>query len=117
MLPKWLVTSTLAWVAVTPSNIQLTRTTSSDVVPNKKQKNAVRTILTSYSVKGLQAVNVDLGYFTTSGYDSINLINLCYSVGPIHWALSLRDLPRSTVSSKSRTLSPTCNFISPDVLS
>jgi len=58
---------------------------SSDVVPNKNQKNAVVTILTSYSVKGIQAVNVDLGYFTTSGYGSINFINLCYSV----WAYPL----------------------------
>ena len=38
------------------------------------------TILTSFSVKGLQAVNVDLGYFTTSSYGSINCINLSYSV-------------------------------------
>ena len=36
--------------------------------------------------------------------------------GPIHWALSLRDLPWRTVSSRNITLSPTCNFISPDFL-
>jgi len=40
----------------------------------------VLTILTSYSVKGLQAVNVDLGYSMTSSYGSINFNNLCYSV-------------------------------------
>ena len=43
------------------------------------------TILTPYSVKGLQAVNVYLGYFTTSSYGGINFINLRYSV----WAYPL----------------------------
>ena len=68
------------------------------------------TILTSYSVKGLQAVNVDLGYFTASGYGSINFISVIV-YGPIHLAFSLRNLPRRTVSSKSRNLS-ICNLIS-----
>jgi hypothetical protein len=37
--------------------------------------------------------------------------------GSLHWALHLRNLSRHTVLSKSRTLSPTCSFTSPDVLS
>ena len=37
--------------------------------------------------------------------------------GPTHRALSLHDLTRGAVSSKSKTLSPTCSFVGPAVFS
>ena len=90
---------------------------NSDVIPNKKTENTVLTLLTSYSVKGLQAVNMYLGYFMTSSYGIINFINLCYSVWAYPLGAWLAGPNPATVSSKSRTSSPTCNFISPDILS
>ena len=53
-------------------------TLSSDV--NSKRENAMLTIFAPYSVKWFQAVDVYLGYFATSSYGSINLINLRYSI-------------------------------------
>ena len=37
--------------------------------------------------------------------------------GPTHCALGLRDLPRRTISSKSKTLPPAYSFVGPAVLS
>jgi hypothetical protein len=52
---------------------------------SKNSEHAVLTIFAPKSMKRFQTVNVNFGYFATSTYGSINLINLRYSV----WAYPL----------------------------
>jgi hypothetical protein len=101
---------------LTISISQVTRVMCSDVISNKAN---ARCLPSSHFIqwKGFKRFTCTLVTLRPLVIVALTLSTSVRVYRPIHCALSLRDLPRRRVSSNSRTLSPTCKFISHDFLS